>query len=33
MVTGSVRPDAPVNHVFPAWDIINGLTAAAGILA
>ena len=24
MVTGSARPDAPVNHVFPAWDVITG---------
>ena len=33
MVTGSARGDAPVNHVFPAWDVITGLTAATGILA
>ena len=33
MVTGPARPDAPVNHVFPAWDVITGLTAATGILA
>ena len=33
MVTGPARPDAPVNHVFPGWDVITGLTAAGGILA
>ena len=33
MVTGPARPDAPVNHVFPAWDVITGLTAATGLLA
>ena len=33
MITGPARPDAPVNHVFPAWDVITGLTAATGILA
>ena len=33
MVTGPARRDAPVNHVFPAWDVITGLTAATGILA
>ena len=33
MVTGPARPDAPVNHVMPAWDVITGLTAATGILA
>ena len=26
MITGPARPDAPVNHVFPAWDVITGLT-------
>ena len=33
MITGPARRDAPVNHVFPAWDVITGLTAATGILA
>ena len=33
MVTGPARRDAPVNHVFPAWDVITGLTAATGVLA
>ena len=33
MVTGPARRDAPVNHVFPAWDLLTGLTAATGILA
>ena len=33
MVTGPARRDAPVNHVFPAWDVITGLIAATGILA
>ena len=33
MATGPARRDAPVNHVFPAWDVITGLTAATGILA
>ena len=31
--TGQARPDAPVNHMLPAWDLITGLTAATGILA
>ena len=33
LVTGSARPDAPINHVLPAWDVITGLTAATGLLA
>ena len=33
LVTGPARSDAPVNQVFPAWDVITGLTAATGILA
>ena len=32
-VTGPARPDAPINHVMPAWDVITGLTAATGLLA
>lgn len=31
--TGNARRDAPVNHVFPAWDAVCGVTAAAGLLA
>jgi len=32
-ITGSGGPDAPTNHVLPAWDLITGLTAAVGMLA
>ena len=32
-ITGPARRDAPVNHVFPAWDVTTGLTAATGVLA
>ncbi len=32
-VTGPEASDAPVNHVLPAWDLITGVTAAAGLLA
>ncbi|MBF2759723.1 MAG: CoA transferase [Ectothiorhodospiraceae bacterium AqS1] len=31
--TGNARADAPVNHVFPAWDVTTGLTAALGLMA
>ena len=31
--TGDARPDAPINQVLPAWDLMAGLTAATGILA
>ena len=31
--TGSAHRDAPVNHVFPGWDAVCGVTAAAGLLA
>ncbi len=31
--TGNARLDAPVNHVFPAWDVTTGLTAALGLMA
>lgn len=33
LITGPASPDAPVNHVLPAWDVITGLTAATGLLA
>lgn len=33
MATGNARPDAPVNHMLPAWDLMTGLTAATGLLA
>jgi 2-methylfumaryl-CoA isomerase len=32
-VTGDARPDRPVNHVLPAWDIATGMLAATGLLA
>ncbi|MBH62006.1 MAG: 2-methylfumaryl-CoA isomerase [Alphaproteobacteria bacterium] len=31
--TGNAERDAPVNHVFPAWDAVCGVTASTGILA
>jgi 2-methylfumaryl-CoA isomerase len=31
--TGHAHRDAPVNHVFPAWDAVCGVTAATGLLA
>lgn len=31
--TGNARADSPVNHVFPAWDVTTGLTAALGLMA
>ena len=31
--TGNARRDAPVNHVFPGWDAVCGVTASTGILA
>ncbi len=33
LVTGGATPDAPVNHVFPAWDAVAGLSLATGLLA
>lgn len=33
LVTGPATPEAPVNHVFPAWDAVAGLTLATGLLA
>ncbi len=33
LMTGHATPDAPVNHVLPAWDVATGLQAALGILA
>ena len=32
-VTGPDADKAPVNHVFPGWDVSTGYAAAAGILA
>lgn len=32
-VTGSGGPDAPVNHVLPAWDLTCGLQAAFALLS
>ena len=32
-VTGPGADQAPVNHVFPGWDVSTGYAAAAGILA
>jgi 2-methylfumaryl-CoA isomerase len=31
--TGTAERDAPVNHVFPGWDSVCGVTASTGILA
>ena len=31
--TGNATPDAPVNHVLPAWDLVAGMTLATGLLA
>lgn len=31
--TGNAERDAPVNHVFPGWDSVCGVTASTGILA
>lgn len=34
MMTGPAdRPDEPVNHVLPAWDLLTGATAAMAMLA
>ncbi len=33
MVTGPATLDAPVNHVFPGWDVATGYAAATGLLA
>jgi 2-methylfumaryl-CoA isomerase len=32
-LTGPELVDAPVNHVLPAWDLLTGATAAAGLLS
>jgi 2-methylfumaryl-CoA isomerase len=32
-ITGPEGASAPVNHVLPAWDLIAGLSVAAGLLA
>lgn len=32
-ITGPEGSAAPVNHVFPAWDVAAGMTVAAGVLA
>jgi 2-methylfumaryl-CoA isomerase len=32
-ITGAGNPDAVVNHVLPAWDLITGQMAATGLLA
>lgn len=32
-VTGSLGPEAPVNHVLPAWDLTCGLQAAFALLS
>jgi 2-methylfumaryl-CoA isomerase len=32
-VTGNARPDAPVNHVLPAWDIACAMQGAFAVLA
>lgn len=32
-MTGSENSGEPVNHVLPAWDLLTGMTLAAGILA
>jgi len=33
LVTGNATPEAPVNHVFPAWDALTGLAAALAMTA
>jgi 2-methylfumaryl-CoA isomerase len=32
-ITGPEQVSAPVNHVLPAWDLITGVSVAAGMLA
>ena len=32
-ITGPEGASAPVNHVLPAWDLITGVSVAAGLLA
>ncbi len=32
-ITGQEEETAPVNHVLPAWDLITGVSVAAGMLA
>lgn len=32
-MTGTGGPDAPTNHVLPAWDVACGLTAAFGMVS
>lgn len=33
IVTGDGLPEAPVNHVFPGWDVATAYAAATGLLA
>lgn len=33
LMTGPQDSDKPVNHVLPAWDLISGATAVAGLLS
>ena len=33
LATGSATRDAPVNHVFPAWDAMTGVCTALSVLA
>ena len=33
LVTGDATPEAPVNHVFPAWDAMTGVCAALAMMA
>jgi 2-methylfumaryl-CoA isomerase len=33
MITGSEETAGPVNQVFPAWDLVAGMTAATAVLA
>lgn len=33
LVTGAATRDAPINHVFPAWDAMTGVAAALAVLA
>ncbi len=32
-VTGQATPEAPVNHVLPAWDVITGIQSALALVA
>jgi 2-methylfumaryl-CoA isomerase len=33
LVTGNASRDAPVNHVFPSWDALTGLSSALAMMA